>query len=86
MPVVKKVEKLITHDDRLNHEYLPILGLPEFRSSASKIVLGDDSPAIREDRVRACVSPSRWPTLTVGADLFVSARWGPCSVWAAPAL
>lgn len=39
------------HDDTLNHEYLPILGLPEFRSSASKIVLGDDSPAIRENRV-----------------------------------
>lgn len=51
LPVVKKVEKLIVHDDRLNHEYLPILGLPEFRSSASKIALGDDSPAIREDRV-----------------------------------
>lgn len=51
LPVVKKVEKLIVHDDRLNHEYLPILGLPEFRSSSSKIVLGDDSPAIREDRV-----------------------------------
>lgn len=51
LPVVKKVEKLIVHDDRLNHEYLPILGLPEFRSSSSKIVLGDGSPAIREDRV-----------------------------------
>ncbi|MEQ2170472.1 hypothetical protein GOODEAATRI_000554 [Goodea atripinnis] len=50
LPVVKKVEKIIVHDDRLNHEYLPILGLPEFRSSSSKIVLGDDSPAIREDR------------------------------------
>lgn len=51
LPVVKKVEKIIVNDDRLNHEYLPILGLPEFRSSASKIALGDDSPAILEDRV-----------------------------------
>lgn len=51
LPVVKKVEKMIVHDDRLNHEYLPILGLPEFRSSASKIVLGDDSHAIQENRV-----------------------------------
>lgn len=51
LPVVKKVEKIIVHDDRLNHEYLPILGLPEFRSSASKIVLGDNSPAIQENRV-----------------------------------
>ncbi len=53
LPVVKKVEKIIVHDDRLNHEYLPILGLPEFRSSASKIALGDNSPAIQENRVRA---------------------------------
>lgn len=51
LPVVKKVEKIIVHDDRLNHEYLPILGLPDFRSSASKIALGDDSPAIQENRV-----------------------------------
>ncbi len=51
LPVVKKVEKIIVHDDRLNHEYLPILGLPEFRSLASKIALGDDSPAIQENRV-----------------------------------
>lgn len=51
LPVVKKVEKIIVHDDRLNHEYLPILGLPDFRSSASKIALGEDSPAIQESRV-----------------------------------
>ncbi|KAG7262995.1 hypothetical protein CRUP_001035 [Coryphaenoides rupestris] len=42
LPVVKKVEKVIAHDDRLNHEYLPILGLPDFRASASKIALGED--------------------------------------------
>lgn len=52
--MVKKVEQIIVQDDKLNHEYLPILGLPEFRSSASKIALGDDSPAILEDRV--CVT------------------------------
>lgn len=52
LPVVKKVEQMIVQDDKLNHEYLPILGLPEFRASASKIALGDDSPAILENRVR----------------------------------
>ncbi|CAB1338487.1 unnamed protein product [Coregonus sp. 'balchen'] len=31
LPVVKKVEKIIVADNSLNHEYLPILGLPEFR-------------------------------------------------------
>lgn len=52
LPVVKKVERLIVEDDSLNHEYLPILGLPEFRSASSKVALGDDSPAIKENRVR----------------------------------
>jgi aspartate aminotransferase len=54
LPVVKKVEKVIAHDDRLNHEYLPILGLPQFRSWASKIALGAASPAVQEDRVSQC--------------------------------
>lgn len=51
LPVVKKVERLIVEDGSLNHEYLPILGLPEFRSAASKVALGDDSAAIGENRV-----------------------------------
>lgn len=51
LPVVKKVERLIVEDGSLNHEYLPILGLPEFRSAASKVALGEDSSAIQENRV-----------------------------------
>uniref|UniRef100_A0A4W5JP11 aspartate transaminase n=1 Tax=Hucho hucho TaxID=62062 RepID=A0A4W5JP11_9TELE len=51
LPVVKKVEKMIVEDNSLNHEYLPILGLPELRSAASKVALGDDSPAIKDGRV-----------------------------------
>lgn len=51
LPVVRKVEQKIANDNSLNHEYLPILGLAEFRSCASRLVLGDNSPAIRENRV-----------------------------------
>lgn len=58
LPVVRKVEKLIAEDDSLNHEYLPILGMPEFRSSSSKIVLGEDSPAIQEKRVSTAFTSS----------------------------
>ncbi|PWA25654.1 hypothetical protein CCH79_00001642 [Gambusia affinis] len=68
LPVVKKVEKLIVHDDRLNHEYLPILGLTEFRSSSSKIVLGDGSPAIREDRVGGVQCLGGTGALKIGAE------------------
>uniref|UniRef100_A0A673AMZ4 Aspartate aminotransferase n=1 Tax=Sphaeramia orbicularis TaxID=375764 RepID=A0A673AMZ4_9TELE len=68
LPVVKKVEKLIVQDDSLNHEYLPILGLPEFRSSASKIALGDDSPAIHENRVGAVQCLGGTGALKMGAE------------------
>lgn len=86
LPVVKTVEKIIVHDDRLNHEYLPILGLPEFRSSASKIALGDDSPAIREDRVCMIVFCKAYSVFTFDVFTFrlsvsVVARWVLFSVW-----
>lgn len=58
LPVVRKVEQKIAADSSLNHEYLPILGLPEFRTHASRLALGDDSPALREKRVsfgRGCI-------------------------------
>ena len=42
---------MIASNHSLNHEYLPILGLPEFRTNASRIALGDDSPAIKQNRV-----------------------------------
>uniref|UniRef100_A0AAZ3S261 Aspartate aminotransferase n=1 Tax=Oncorhynchus tshawytscha TaxID=74940 RepID=A0AAZ3S261_ONCTS len=73
LPVVKKVEKLIVADNRLNHEYLPILGLPEFRSSASKIALGEDSPAIQENRVGAVQCLGGTGALKMGAEFL--RRW-----------
>lgn len=86
--MVKKVEQLIVQDDKLNHEYLPILGLPEFRSSASKIALGDDSPAIMENRVGGSRHGRRrflflvWVHLNPLVCVSVTTRWEPSSVWA----
>jgi aspartate aminotransferase len=37
-------------DPQLNHEYLPIAGLQDFTSAAQKLMLGADSPAVREKR------------------------------------
>lgn len=51
LPVVRKVEKCLANNDSLNHEYVPILGIPEFTQSACEIILGADSPAISGDRV-----------------------------------
>ncbi|XP_029465960.1 aspartate aminotransferase, cytoplasmic [Rhinatrema bivittatum] len=73
LPVVKKVEQLIANDSSLNHEYLPILGLPEFRSSASKITLGEDSPAILENRVGGVQCLGGTGALRIGAEFL--RRW-----------
>uniref|UniRef100_A0A8C7KZU2 Aspartate aminotransferase n=1 Tax=Oncorhynchus kisutch TaxID=8019 RepID=A0A8C7KZU2_ONCKI len=73
LPVVKKVEKIIVADNSLNHEYLAILGLPEFRSSASKIALGEDSPAIQENRVGAVQCLGGTGALKMGAEFL--RRW-----------
>ncbi|KIW19574.1 hypothetical protein PV08_00147 [Exophiala spinifera] len=51
LPVVKKADEILRNDPNLNHEYLPIAGLPDFTSAAQKVILGSDSPAIKEGRV-----------------------------------
>ncbi|XP_048843829.1 aspartate aminotransferase, cytoplasmic [Brienomyrus brachyistius] len=73
LPVVKKVEQMIVEDQSLNHEYLPILGLPEFRSSSSKIALGEESPAIKEKRVGGVQCLGGTGALKVGAEFL--RRW-----------
>jgi len=47
LPVVKKATQILLNDASLDHEYLPITGLPEFTASAAKLILGSDSPAIQ---------------------------------------
>jgi aspartate aminotransferase, cytoplasmic len=42
---------ILLSDPALNHEYLPITGLPEFVSAAARLILGHDSPAIADGRV-----------------------------------
>ncbi|KAK7109200.1 hypothetical protein V1264_013285 [Littorina saxatilis] len=51
LPMVKTVENQISADMTLNHEYLPVAGLPAFRTAASALILGKDNPAILENRV-----------------------------------
>lgn len=46
-----QADDILHKDPNLNHEYLPIAGLPEFTSAAQKLILGADSPAIKEGRV-----------------------------------
>lgn len=68
LPVVRKAEKLITENDTLNHEYLPVQGLDLFTNSSVSLLLGKDSPAIAEKRAFGVQSLSGTGALRIGAS------------------
>lgn len=51
LPVVRKVEEEITSGKNLSHEYLGQLGLEELSKAATRLLLGNDSIALKENRV-----------------------------------
>ncbi|CAH6719556.1 aspartate aminotransferase, cytoplasmic [[Candida] jaroonii] len=51
LPAVKLAEKKLINDDSYNHEYLPIEGYKDFVVNAGKIIIGEESVAIKEDRI-----------------------------------
>ena len=55
LPVVRKAEVAIANDDTLNHEYLGQLGMDQFSSLATRMLLGEDSAAVKENRVFFCL-------------------------------
>ncbi|CAL1704934.1 unnamed protein product [Somion occarium] len=75
LPVVKKVTEILLNDPGLDHEYLPITGLPSFTSAAAKLILGADSPAITGDRVASVQTISGTGANHLGA-LFLSRFYG----------
>lgn len=62
-------------DETLDHEYLPILGLPEYTAAAAKLILGPNSPAIQEKRVVSAQTISGTGANHLGA-LFLSRFYG----------
>ncbi|KAI0928608.1 hypothetical protein AcW2_004565 [Taiwanofungus camphoratus] len=77
LPVVKKATELLLNDPALDHEYLPITGLPAFTSAAARLILGPDSPALQEGRVASVQTISGTGANHLGA-LFLSRyySWG----------
>lgn len=51
LPVVRTIEAQMSADPTLNHEYLPLDGLRAFTDLSSKMLLGDSSSAITQNRV-----------------------------------
>ncbi|KAF5391394.1 hypothetical protein D9757_001993 [Collybiopsis confluens] len=76
LPVVRKAEQIILDTPALDHEYLPITGLPEFTSAAAKLILGPDSRIITQARVTSVQTISGTGANHLGA-LFLSRfyRW-----------
>jgi len=72
LPVVREVEKRLAEDTSLNHEYLPVAGLPELRSAAAKLLLGDDCAAIKEGRVEAIQGIGGTGAVRIGMDFMIS--------------
>ncbi|EMD38441.1 hypothetical protein CERSUDRAFT_82693 [Gelatoporia subvermispora B] len=75
LPVVKKVTDMLLHDPALEHEYLPITGLPEFTAAAARLMFGADSPALAEGRVTSVQTISGTGANHLGA-LFLSKFYG----------
>ncbi|XP_022245371.1 aspartate aminotransferase, cytoplasmic-like isoform X2 [Limulus polyphemus] len=72
LPVVRKVEQQIATDVTLNHEYLSQLGYEEFSKSATKMLLGNDSPALTEGRGFGVQCLSGTGSLRVGAEFLIN--------------
>lgn len=71
LPVVKKAKGRLHNDPSLNHEYLPIQGLNSFRAAAAKLILGKNSPALKEGRIASIQTISGTGAVHLGA-LFLS--------------
>jgi aspartate aminotransferase len=67
LEVVKKAEKIIL-EKQLNKEYAPIDGTPEFKTVSQKLMFGENSPALKENRIATTQSLSGTGALRIGAE------------------
>lgn len=72
MPVVKKTEIKIAESLDVNHEYLPVCGPDSFTKASVSLLLGDDSPAIKENRAHGVQSLSGTGALRIGAEFLAN--------------
>lgn len=65
---VKKAEKLIMEDPSINKEYLPIAGFAPFVETAQKLILGENSEALKSKRVASLQTLSGTGALRVALE------------------
>lgn len=71
LPVVRKAQIAVANDETLNFEYLSQLGLPEFTTAATNLLLGSDSIILKENRVVSCQTLSGTGALSLSAALLI---------------
>lgn len=67
LSAVRKAERLLAHDDSLNHEYLSITGDATYVAAAQRLLFGKNSSALAAGRIATCQSLSGTGGLTLGA-------------------
>lgn len=67
-PVVREMEQRLAADEKLNKEYLPVLGYEPFASAAMRMLLGTDSLSLKEGRATGIQCLSGTGALRVGAE------------------
>lgn len=75
LPVVRSTEIKIASDESINHEYLPVCGTDLYTTAATKLLLGENSPAIAEKRAFGVQTLSGTGALRLGAD-FLAKQMG----------
>ncbi|XP_078669855.1 aspartate aminotransferase, cytoplasmic-like [Branchiostoma floridae x Branchiostoma belcheri] len=66
--VVEDVLREISSDEAVNHEYIPVPGLPEFTSAATRMVFGDNCSAVRDNKIGCFQSIGETGAVRLGAD------------------
>ena len=67
MLTAAQAKERIATDPDINHEYLPIAGLPEFTAASQKLIFGSSSPALQEDRAISLQTISGTGAVHLGA-------------------
>jgi len=71
LPVVKKAETELAkeiEEEKINHEYLPVLGHVAYAEAAKQLILGSESPAVKNGLSFGIQCLSGTGALRVGAD------------------
>ncbi|SCV00519.1 LAMI_0G05578g1_1 [Lachancea mirantina] len=67
LPSVREAERLVREDPSYNHEYLSITGFTGLTDGAAKVLLGEESAALKEGRVASVQSLSGTGALHLAA-------------------